>query len=237
MLNLLCSLLVCQGLTNGENYELSEKILNSITPLRQQQNHYYYLRIVNNYFLNEDKKLSEFLPNYEGFSEDTAERRKNIVGMIRNEVNNWKEAKTSEDKHHVKLLDISRDMRFVHNRLNNTNMSKNTLERQDIIIKKLDEMIEQKINDMMPKKGDGKSENAGKLKGETQPLQDSLPVEGNNGLGKLDDKVLKNLQQSWGSLPPKERARAIQGLLKDYPAKYKLIIEEYEKALNRTSPP
>ena len=83
MFSLLFSVAVCQGLTNEGKYEFSESVLKNITPQKQDINQYSYLRTVNNYFLNNIKESKEFSKNYEGFQEDTQQRRKAIVEMIR----------------------------------------------------------------------------------------------------------------------------------------------------------
>jgi hypothetical protein len=66
-------------------------------------------------------------------------------------------------------------------------------------------------------------------------MQDSFG--GNNpGAGKVDPKMLKNLQENWVKMPEKERAKAMVELTKDLPPKYRVVIEEYFKSLARTSP-
>lgn len=56
---------------------------------------------------------------------------------------------------------------------------------------------------------------------------------GGSGAGKVDEKKLRKLAEEWGKLPQAERAKAIQEISRDLPAKYKPIIEEYFKSLNK----
>jgi uncharacterized membrane protein YgcG len=62
--------------------------------------------------------------------------------------------------------------------------------------------------------------------------QTSVPNAGPNG-GKVDEKQLRQYAEQWGKLPASERAKAMQDIKRDLPAKFKPMIEEYFKSLNR----
>jgi hypothetical protein len=51
--------------------------------------------------------------------------------------------------------------------------------------------------------------------------------------GEVNPEVLRKYAQQWGKLPPSERAKAVQEMTRDLPAKYRPMIEEYIKSLNR----
>ena len=51
--------------------------------------------------------------------------------------------------------------------------------------------------------------------------------------GAVDPTKLRQYAASWGKLPPSERAKAVQEMTRDLPAKYRPMIEEYIKSLNR----
>ena len=59
-----------------------------------------------------------------------------------------------------------------------------------------------------------------------------MPITGPNA-GKVDEKALKKIAEVWGTLPPSERQKLAQEITRDMPAKYKPMIEEYFKSLNR----
>jgi hypothetical protein len=55
---------------------------------------------------------------------------------------------------------------------------------------------------------------------------------GGSGEGKVDPKKLETLAKSWGTMPEKDRAKAIMEITKDLPARYRVVIEDYFKALS-----
>jgi hypothetical protein len=50
----------------------------------------------------------------------------------------------------------------------------------------------------------------------------------------VDEKKLATLAKSWGTMPEKDRAKAIMEITKDLPARYRVVIEDYFKALSNT---
>jgi hypothetical protein len=59
-------------------------------------------------------------------------------------------------------------------------------------------------------------------------------IMGGSGEGKVDEKKLKTIADNWGNMPEKDRAKAIMDLTKDLPARYRVVIEDYFKALSAT---
>ncbi|HEV3204993.1 MAG TPA: hypothetical protein VGY77_11445 [Gemmataceae bacterium] len=53
----------------------------------------------------------------------------------------------------------------------------------------------------------------------------------NGGPGNVDQKRLRNLAQQWGKLPEKERAKAMQDLIREMPPKHREVIENYFKKI------
>jgi hypothetical protein len=58
---------------------------------------------------------------------------------------------------------------------------------------------------------------------------------GGAGNGTVDEKKLKTIAANWGTMPERERAKAITEITKDLPARYRVIIEDYFKALSNTT--
>jgi hypothetical protein len=68
-------------------------------------------------------------------------------------------------------------------------------------------------------------------------MQDSNPVGGQLGKGEVDMKKVKEIAAVWGTLPEKERAKAMVELTRNLPPKYRDAIETYFKQLNAKSGP
>ena len=51
----------------------------------------------------------------------------------------------------------------------------------------------------------------------------------------MDEKKLKTIAANWGTMPERERAKAIAEITKDLPARYRVIIEDYFKALSNST--
>jgi hypothetical protein len=68
-----------------------------------------------------------------------------------------------------------------------------------------------------------------------KPMEDSIG--GNNtGPGNVNEVKLKQYQENWGKMNDNERARAIQELTRDLPPRYRQVIEDYFKSLNKATP-
>jgi ATP-binding cassette subfamily B protein len=59
------------------------------------------------------------------------------------------------------------------------------------------------------------------------------PIHGKIKVGKIDLKELQKKIGAWGNLPKSERAKLEQQIIRDLPAKYRSMIENYFKELNK----
>ena len=48
----------------------------------------------------------------------------------------------------------------------------------------------------------------------------------------MDEKKLATIAKAWGTMPDKDRAKAIMEITKDLPSRYRVVIEDYFKALS-----
>jgi hypothetical protein len=55
----------------------------------------------------------------------------------------------------------------------------------------------------------------------------------NGGEGKIDEKKLRSYEENWGKLPEAERKKIVQDVVRDLPPKFKPMIEDYFRSLNR----
>lgn len=97
---------------------------------------------------------------------------------------------------------------------------------QKEILDALDKMIKEKETPKVP----AVQVNSGKAL--DNPAPDST-IGGVTGEGKVDNKKLVELEKAWGTMPEKERARAVIEITKDLPPKYRVVIEEFFKSLSK----
>jgi hypothetical protein len=64
------------------------------------------------------------------------------------------------------------------------------------------------------------------------PAVDSA-ILGGSGEGQVDDKRIRMYAERWGRLSEAERARAVRELTRDLPDRYRIVVEDYFKALSQ----
>lgn len=217
--------------TNQGNYEESENILKNVKPEYAERQTYHYCRLVNNFAANnkaEAYKHGKILED--DFDFKNMPRRQYVLTlMFLDDLEKWK----TDD-----LADIARDMKHVGGRLEVAKGGPGTQKIQKEIVAKLDKQIKD-LEDKAKGKGQGQGESDKGLPGQGQsgnsnPAEDSK-IMGGAGKGVVDDKKLRQYAQSWGTLPPAERQAVVKEITRDLPEKYKPMIEEYFKSLNRTT--
>jgi len=142
---------------------------------------------------------------------------------------------------------IARKMSVIKDRLDLTRGGKKTQQMQKEVLVRLDEMIKEKENQQ---KQQGQGANGGSCPPGGQPMPGSGPPSGNQsngpaadsaipqappGKGVVDPKRLTEIANIWGTLPEKERAKAMLELTRDMPAKYREAIEIYLKQISARS--
>lgn len=146
------------------------------------------------------------------------------------------------------LLNIEKLMDNSARRLDLSRGGEQTQDIQKKILFRLDEIIKEAEN-QQKQQGQGQGANGGNCPNggkpgsgppggnTTQPQQNAADsvIMGGAGKGEAIEKRLKNLQDNWGTLPPDKRAQAVVEITRDLPPKYKPMIEEYFKSLNRIS--
>lgn len=164
---------------------------------------------------------------------DAPDRFKMLATIMFFDMEGWK--KDEKDLSNiVKLMDNS------ERRLDLGRGGKITQEIQKKIVFRLDELIKEKESQCKGGQcnggncpGGGKSGNGGGAQ-PSAPMQDSN-IATNGGPGNVLETKLKNYQENWGKMPEAERARAIQELTRDMPPRYRVVIEDYFKSLNKVS--
>lgn len=127
------------------------------------------------------------------------------------------------------LGEVSQLMSDSSRRLDKGQANRVTQDQQQLIIDKLDKLIndleeQQKQQQQQQMAQSGGSQNQ-QSQGQSTPLERSQAAE-EKGAGDVDAKKYLN-DKSWGNLPPEQRQEAIQGIAKDLPWHYREAIEAY----------
>ena len=224
--------------TQMGDYEASLILLAAVKPNKDIYNEYCFLMAVNHFALNDKLGAEKWIKAINDTFEPLQRRHASLVFLMEEDIKHWKEGD---------LNDIERDMRKSADRLNNAQAGDKTQVVQKQIVDKLDKLIKEQEDKAAaaaaaanaPKGPDGKPlpQPPGAAPGQqpNQPAADSV-VMGGKGEGKVDEKKLRQYAENWGTLPPAQRAKVVEEITRDLPPKYKPMIDEYFKALNRMHP-
>ena len=157
---------------------------------------------------------------------DAPERHKMVAALMHFDMQQWR------DKD---LGWITRKMNNIERRLDLSRGGPKTQKMQKEVVARLDELIKQleKSGDCdcnggnCPNGGDGKPGNTNRP---SSPMQDSK-IATNTGPGTVDPKKFQEIAKNWGTLPERERAKAMVELTKDLPPRHREVIETYFKRL------
>ncbi len=126
------------------------------------------------------------------------------------------------------LDEVARLMSDIQRRLKLGRAGTRVRKEEDDVIAKLDKMIEELEKQQQQQQSSGQG--SGNLN-PSSPAQDSSDL-GGSGPGNVDRRNHGDAED-WGSLPPKERQKALQQISKELPAHYREVIEEYFRKLAR----
>jgi len=170
---------------------------------------------------------------------DAPERYRAVAGLMFLDMLTWQDND---------LGWIARKMNVIKDRLDLTRGGKKTQQHQKEVLVRLDEMIKELENKAKQPPG-GQPGNGGNCPPGSNPGQGG-PPQGNTpsnpatdsglpsappGKGIVDPNKIKQIADIWGTLPEKERAKAMLELTRDMPAKYREAIEIYLKQISARS--
>lgn len=210
-------------------HDESEAVLAALDPRTVSHDLYYFARLLNNFALNDKAGAEKYAAHLDdSFTVSLPTRYRALAHMMKHEIRGW----AADD-----LGDISRDMRHAAGRLAKGKADGRTMEVQQGVVDKLAKMIrdaEDAASGAAKKAEDEANNSRGTIpvQGQGQPAPESV-VMGTSGQGKVDEKQLRQIAEQWGNLPPEKRARVVEDIKRDLPEKYRPMIEEYFKALNR----
>jgi hypothetical protein len=224
-----------RGLTNGRVYEESLATLQGIKPedTVDPSAYFFHRAVAEHALIKRDDALRSIVRLIDDVA-DAPDRYTMLARIIFEDMANWK--KDEKD-----LSNIRRLMDNSERRLAQARGGKTTQDIQKKIVFRLDELIKELEQQCKggccnggccPGGGQGDQIGKGTIRS-SNPAPDSALL-GGAGSGVVDDKKLATIAKAWGTMPDKDRAKAIMEITKDLPARYRVVIEDYFKALSST---
>jgi hypothetical protein len=150
---------------------------------------------------------------------DAPERYKMVAAMMHFDMTSW------QDKD---LSWVERMQKNIERRLDLSRGGPITQDMQKKVVLQLDEMIK-KLEEEQQKKQQACNKPGNQPKSNS-PQQDSIGGTTRTP-GEVDVKKWKEVAETWGKLPEKDRAKAMLELTRDMPPKHRELIETYFKKL------
>ncbi len=198
---------------------------------------YYFYRAVAEHALMQRDPAAVSIARLLDDVQDVPDRYRVVATLLFFDLQSW--AKDEKD-----LANIGRLMDNSGRRLELARGGKETQDIQKKIVFRLDEKIkelEAKAKGQgqgqpgQPGQGQCPSGAPGQGPGSNTPSapQDDSRGGKNGGDGQVDPKKLRNYEAVWGTLPAAERTKIAQDFVRDMPPKFKPMIEDYFRSLNR----
>lgn len=232
-MNWIFSIIIAAGISNckAREYESGYFVLSSFNNLPVEA--LYYRAIAAHQLQKKEEALADIDQLLYGWfpGQEIPQRYLALAAHMKEDISSWKKKD---------LFELSRKMGDVSRRLQLQKAGKETQRKQKEIVLALDERIKelenQKNNNSSGKKQEGCPPSKEFPKNEQQTSQTGLPLDdsrlyGIMGKGTVDPKKMKEIAEVWGSLPEKERARAMVEITRGLPARYKDAIESYFRKL------
>lgn len=229
------ALAFAKGNATKKAYEEALEALNAVTPeMVVDPASYFFFKAVSEHATMKRDAATATISRLLDDVADAPDRYKMVATLMFFDMASW-----SPDP--KDLTNIERLMDNSGRRLDLARPGEKTQDIQKKIVFRLDELIKEMENQC---KGGGQCNggacpNGGKPGTKpgnsinpSNPAGDSV-VMGGAGAGKVDDKKLREVAELWGTMPPDKRAKVVEEITREVPAKYKPMVDEYFKALNR----
>ena len=218
---------------NKKAYEEALEALSAITPenVVDPASYFFFKAVSEHATMKREAAVSSITRLLDDVS-DAPDRYKMVATLMFFDMVNW-----SPDP--KDLANIEKLMDNSGRRLDLSRPDEKTQDIQKKIVFRLDEVIKELENQCKSQCNGGNCPGGGKPGNKpgssltpNSPMLDSM-IGGGAGPGKVDDKKLRAIAEQWGGLPPAERAKVVEEITRELPAKYKPMIDEYFKSLNR----
>lgn len=229
------ALVFARGNAGKKAYEESLEALNGVAPEQVvDPAGYFFFKAVAEHATMKREAATATITRLLDDVADAPDRYKMVATLMFFDMANW-----SPDP--KDMANIERLMDNSGRRLDLSRPGEKTQEIQKKIVFRLDEIIKELESQCKGGQcnggqcpGGGKPGNKpGGALNPSNPLLDSM-VKNVTGAGKVDDRKLREAAEQWGGLTPEKRAAVVEEITRELPAKYKPMIDEYFKALNRT---
>ncbi len=227
-----------KALAGRKAYEESLAVAKLATPeLLADPAGYYFYRAVAEHALMQRQPAIHSIGRLLDDVADAPDRYKVVATLLFFDLQAW--PKDEKD-----LANIGRLMDNSGRRLELARGGAETQDIQKRIVFRLDEKLKE-LEAQAKGKGQGQpgSPNGGQCPAGTpgQPAQAGNPTKPqedsfggkNGGDGQVDAKKLRQYEATWGTLPEVERKKITQDFVRDMPPKFKPMIEDYFRSLNR----
>ena len=196
--------------------------------------YFFYRAVAEHALIQRDAAVASIVRLLDDVS-DAPDRYKVVATMMFFDLQQW----SKDDKD---LTNIGRLMDNSGRRLDLARGGPQTQDIQKKIVFRLDEKIKEleAKSKQQGQPGDQSCPSGGKP-GDGQgsgppnaPMQDSTGGS-DSGAGNVDVKKLRSYEQVWGTLPEAERKKVTQDFIREMPPKFKPMIEDYFRSLNRVN--
>lgn len=229
MIEYIFSIIIAAGIQNCKDreYESGYFVLSSFTT--SSPHVLYHRAIAAHQLQKKEEALADIDQLLYGWfpGQEIPQRYLALAAHMKEDISSWKKKD---------LFELSRKMGDVSRRLELQKAGKETQRKQKEIVLALDERIKELENQKNNNSSGGCPPSKEFPKNEQQTSQTGLPLDdsrlgGTMGKGTVDPKKMKEIAEVWGSLPEKERARAMVEITRGLPARYKDAIESYFRKL------
>lgn len=125
-------------------------------------------------------------------------------------------------------------MDYSQRRLASADATERVQQRQEEIVKLLDELIEDAQQQEQKSKSGGRGGQGGQGRQAGRPgapLEESRTTPGAGQIGDLHTAPQAQPGEMWGKLPPAEREKILERLREKYPSRYRQLVEQYYRSL------
>lgn len=233
MLKTMLLILALSGINSAErgDYDAALPLLNISEKEVPQELHYkfYFYKTVAEFQSLKKEEAQASAKQFFDLFDNPPTRYAHLILKMQDDMATWGENP---------LSDIARKMGDVKRRLEQNKAGLLTQQKQKDIIKDIDRLIKEQEDAKAKAESEAQAKaNQGNQQAQAPQIKpsneagDSI-IMGGTGKGQLDITKLRQIGESWGTMPPEKRAKVIQELTSELPPKYEPLIKKYLEALD-----